>query len=209
MSSERHPIGVMLSGSGRTLVNLCDRIDAGRLDARIALVIASRECLGAQRARERGVPTIVEPGDIERDRLGSLLRDHGVRWVVLAGYLRLLRVPPGYEGRIVNIHPALLPSFGGKGMYGDRVHRAVLEHGCKVTGCTVHLCDDRYDTGPIVAQAACEVLDDDTPESLAARVFALECEVYPRALGALFEGRVVVEGRRARILSGGRANLGA
>lgn len=203
------PLAVMLSGSGRTLVNLCERIDAGDLPARVGLVIASRECLGAERARERGVPTIIEPGAIDRARLGSLLRDHGIEWVALAGYLRLLSVPPGYEGRIANIHPALLPAFGGVGMYGERVHRAVLEHGCKVSGCTVHLCDERYDTGPIVAQASCEVRDDDTPATLASRVFALECAVYPEALAALIEGRVVVDGRRSRISPRAHANQNA
>lgn len=206
MSEHATPIAVMLSGSGRTLVNLCERIDSGRLPARIGLVIASRECLGAQRARERALPTIVEPGNIERARLGALLREHGVRWVVLAGYLRLLSVPEGFEGRIVNIHPALLPAFGGKGMYGDRVHRAVLDHGCKVTGCTVHLCDERYDTGPILAQATCDVRDDDSASTLAARVFALECEVYPETIAALLEGRVEIEGRRSRIFPGDPAN---
>ena len=107
----------------------------------------------------------------------------------------------------MNIHPAL-PSFGGKGMYGDRVHQAVLDHGCKVTGCTVHLCDDRYDTGPIVAQESCEVRDADTAHTLAARVFALECRVYPVALRALIEGRVVVDGRRSRILPASPAKIG-
>lgn len=200
------PIAVMLSGSGRTLVNLCERIDAGRVPARIALVIASRECLGAQRARERGIPTVVQTGNIERARLGALLRDHGARWVALAGYLRLLSVPEGFDARIVNIHPALLPAFGGKGMYGDRVHQAVLDHGCKVTGCTVHLCDDRYDTGPILAQATCEVREGDDASSLAARVFALECEVYPETIAALLEGRVEIDGRRSRIFPRDHAN---
>lgn len=206
MSDERPPIAVMLSGSGRTLANLCDRIGAGDLPARVAVVIASKECPGAQRARDRGIPTIIEPGVLPADRLDSILREHGAQWVALAGYLKMVNIPHAFEGRVVNIHPALLPAFGGPGMYGDRVHRAVLAHGCKIAGCTVHLCDERYDTGPIVLQRACEVRDDDTPESLAARVFELEQQAYPEALAALIEGRVVIEGRRTRILPRSHAN---
>ncbi len=209
MTDAQSPIAVMLSGSGRTLVNLCDRIDAGEVPAKITLVIASKECLGAQRARDRGLPVVIEPGVIPADRLAELFRAHGVEWVVLAGYLKLVHVPDGFEGRIVNIHPALLPAFGGPGMYGDRVHRAVIEHGCRVTGCTVHLCDERYDAGPIVLQRACEVRDDDTPETLAARVFELETRAYPEAITALLEGRVVTEGQRTRILARSAANQNA
>lgn len=206
MSDASAPIAIMLSGSGRTLVNLCERIDAGELPARIAVVIASKECLGAQRARDRGFPTMVEPGVLAAERLNTILQGHGARWLVLAGYLKMVNIPRAFEGRVVNIHPALLPAFGGPGMYGDRVHRAVLEHGCKIAGCTVHLCDDRYDTGPIVLQRVCEVRDDDTPDSLAARVFELEKRAYPEALTALLEGRVVVDGRRTRILPRTHAN---
>jgi phosphoribosylglycinamide formyltransferase-1 len=209
VSDESAPIAVMLSGSGRTLVNLCDRIDAGDLPARVAVVIASKECLGAQRARDRGIPTLIEPGVLDADRLDSILREHGAQWVVLAGYLKMVNIPRAFEGRVVNIHPALLPAFGGPGMYGDRVHRAVLAHGCKIAGCTVHLCDERYDTGPIILQRACEVRDDDSPDSLAARVFELEQRAYPEALAALIEGRVVVEGRRTRILPRTHANQGS
>lgn len=206
MNDAQTPIAVLLSGSGRTLANLCERIDAGDVPARVALVIASKECLGAQRARDRGIPTLVEPGTIPADRLADLLREHGAAWIVLAGYLKLVNVPREFAGRVVNIHPALLPAFGGPGMYGDRVHRAVLDHGCKIAGCTVHLCDERYDTGPIVLQRACEVRDDDTPETLAARVFELEKRAYPEAIAALIEGRVIVEGRRTRILPRAHAN---
>jgi phosphoribosylglycinamide formyltransferase 1 len=209
MIESRTPIAVMLSGSGRTLVNLCERIDAGEVPAKLALVIASKECLGAQRARDRDIPVVIEPGVISAERLATLLHAHGAEWAVLAGYLKLVHVPEGFKGRIVNIHPALLPAFGGPGMYGERVHRAVLEHGCRITGCTVHLCDERYDAGPILLQRACEVLDDDTPETLAARVFALETRAYPEVITALLEGRVVVEGRRSRILDRSAANQSA
>ena len=192
-------LAVLISGGGRTMVNLAERIDRGALAASIGMVIASRECPGAELARERGITTRVIGGTIPRDVLGGMLQDAQIGLVVLAGYLKLVQVPRGYEGRVVNIHPALLPGFGGPGMHGEHVHRAVLDAGCKVSGCTVHLCDERYDTGPILAQAACEVRDDDSPASLAARVFALECDLYPRTLERLLAGRVKVLGRRAWI----------
>lgn len=178
----------MLSGGGRTLLNLLKHIDAGTLRATVALVIASSECVGAQRARDAGLAVVVEPGRIGRERLGELLRAHGVEWVVLAGYLKLIDIPPGFEGRVVNIHPALLPKHGGPGMYGHRVHEAVLKAGDRESGCTVHLCDARYDTGPIVLQKRVPVLAGDTADDLAKRVFEAECEAYPEALGMLFAG---------------------
>ncbi|MCC6676192.1 MAG: phosphoribosylglycinamide formyltransferase [Phycisphaerales bacterium] len=178
----RHRLAVMLSGSGRTLLNLQKEIDAGRLDARIVLVIASKECLGAERARGLGLTTIVEPGVIAAERLGALLRDAGAEWMALAGYLKLIKIPPGFERRIVNIHPALLPKYGGAGMHGHHVHEAVIAAGEKESGCTVHLCDAHFDSGDIVLQKRCPVLPGDTAETLAARVFELECEAYPEAL---------------------------
>lgn len=185
-------LAVMLSGSGRTLLNLLDRVEDGSLAATIPLVLASRECLGAQRARDRGVPEVlVIPGEIPPEKLGSLLRGNAIEWVALAGYLKLIHVPQGYENRIVNIHPALLPDFGGPGMYGDRVHEAVLRSGAPESGCTVHLCDAQYDRGPIILQKRCPVRPDDTPHTLADRVFALECEAYPQALQLLMTSGVV------------------
>lgn len=183
-------LAVMLSGSGRTLLNLLDAIGDGRLHATIPLVIASRECLGAERARARGVPTIILPGTIPRDRLASVLAEHQIDLVVLAGYLRLIEVPEEFRSRIVNIHPALLPAFGGKNMYGDHVHAAVLAAGVPETGCTVHFVDDRYDTGPIIAQASVPVLPGDDVHTLAARVFEAECRLYPQALQQVISGRV-------------------
>lgn len=181
-------IAVMLSGSGRTMVNLAETIARGELAAEIGLVIASRECPGAARARERGFDVRVIPGDVPRERLGELLHRERIQWLVLAGYVRRVAIPPGFEGRVVNIHPALLPRFGGRGMYGHHVHEAVLRAGDTESGCTVHLCDEAYDRGPIVLQRRCPVLPGDTPETLAARVFALECEAYPEALRRLLGG---------------------
>jgi len=201
------PIAVFLSGTGRTLANLLGRIDAGDLAARVALVVASRDCPGLERARERELDSRVIPGDVPAERVDQLAREANADLIVLAGYLRLLGVPDRLRGRIVNIHPALLPSFGGPGMFGARVHTAVLDAGCKVSGCTVHLCDDRYDTGPILAQACCPVNPDDTPASLGARVFELERELYPRVIAALIEGRVRTDGRRAWIRPGTGATV--
>ena len=173
---------LMISGGGRTALNIADEIDSGNLDAEIAMVIASRECVGAERCRDRGLNVIVERGVLPADWLGEVLQMAEVDLVCLAGYLKLLPIPAGWEGRILNIHPALLPKFGGPGMYGDRVHRAVLEAGEQISGCTVHLCTDEFDRGPIVVQRTCPVLPDDTPETLAARVFEQECIAFPEAI---------------------------
>lgn len=180
-------LAVFLSGTGRTLVNLAGAIERGELPAEIGLVVASRPCQGIERTRELGLRSMVIEGDIGLESLEGLLEENRIDWVVLAGYLRLLPVPAKWRGRVVNIHPALLPDFGGPGMYGDRVHRAVLESGARESGCTVHLCDGGYDTGPIVLQRRCPVLDGDTPGTLAERVFALETEAYPEALRLLIE----------------------
>lgn len=178
-------LAVLLSGSGRTLLNLLDEIDARRLHAEIALVIASRECLGAERARERNIPTEVLPGRIPAQTLQQRFDSSRIAWGVLAGYLQLLDVPPAYAGRIVNIHPALLPRHGGPGMYGHHVHRAVLDAGDTESGCTVHLVDGEYDHGQTILQRRCPVLPTDTPDTLAARVFEQECIAFPEALRTL------------------------
>lgn len=172
----------MLSGGGRTALNLLDAIQRGSLNARIVRAIASKPCAGVERLLARSVPTDIIEGEIPPDRLAEILRDHRIDLVALCGYLRYVHVPPRHEGRILNIHPSLLPKFGGKGYYGDRVHRAVLETGERESGCTVHAVDDRFDHGPIILQKSCPVLPDDTPQSLASRVFALECEAFPEGL---------------------------
>jgi len=179
---KRARLVLLISGGGRTALNILDEIERGALDAEIALVIASRECAGADRCRGRGMEVIVEQGVIPPDRLKNILRGVRADLVCLAGYLKLLPIPEGWAGRILNIHPALLPKFGGPGMYGDRVHRAVLEAGETESGCTVHECTDEFDRGRVVVQRRCPVLADDTPESLAARVFEQECIAYPEAI---------------------------
>ena len=182
-------IAVFVSGGGRTLKNLDSAIQRGELPARIVLVVASKECPGAEFARERGYHTVVDGALDDVSVVEAMLADAGAEWVILAGYVRLVPIPAQWRGRVVNIHPALLPRHGGKGMYGQRVHAAVLEAGDAESGCTVHLADGEYDRGDILAQARCPVLPDDTPQTLASRVFELETELYPRALAKLFADR--------------------
>src|SRR5688572_29667200 len=201
-------VAVLLSGGGRTLQNFLDLARAGELAVEIPLVIGSKAGIyGLERAREAGVPQIhvVERrsfrslADFSRE-IFSLCDRHGVGLVALAGWLSLLEIPERYNDRIMNIHPALLPAFGGKGMFGHHVHQAVIDHGCKVTGCTVHFCDNAYDTGPIVLQRVCPVLDDDTADTLARRVFEQEMVAYPQAIRLYAEGRLKIEGRRVRVV---------
>jgi formyltetrahydrofolate-dependent phosphoribosylglycinamide formyltransferase len=206
-------LAVLLSGGGATLQNLLDRIAAGSLCAEVACVVSSKAgAHGLTRAQSAGRPAFV----VERKacasredfsaRIFAHCRNAGADLVCLAGFLQLLHIPEDFMGRVLNIHPALIPAFSGKGFHGLAVHRAALETGVKVSGCTVHFADNEYDHGPIVSQRVVPVLDDDTPESLAARVFAQECEAYPEAIRWFAEGRLAIEGRRVRLRAeGGRA----
>ena len=205
MPSSPLRLAVLLSGSGTSLQNLIDVIAAGRLDARIEVVIGSRPNLpGLQRAAAAKLANFIVDRRAFDDcasfsqEVFRLCDDAGIDLVCLAGWLCLVELPQRYAGRAMNIHPALLPSFGGKGMYGRRVHQAVLDHGCKVSGCTVHFVDNTYDTGPIILQRTCPVLDDDTPETLAHRVFEEEKIAYPEAIRLFQSGGLRVEGRRVR-----------
>jgi formyltetrahydrofolate-dependent phosphoribosylglycinamide formyltransferase len=201
-------LAVLLSGSGRTLQNFIDRIRAGKLDARIRVVISSRaDAYGLERARQNGIPAVIissrkHPGFKTMGRtLEAELDKWPVDLITLAGFMCLVAIPDKFIGRAMNIHPALIPAFCGKAMYGHFVHEAVIESGCKVTGCTVHFADNEYDHGPIILQKPVPVLDDDTPNSLADRVFQQECEAYPEAIQLFAEDRLRIEGRRVRILS--------
>ncbi|MCE9589108.1 MAG: phosphoribosylglycinamide formyltransferase [Planctomycetes bacterium] len=199
-------LGVLISGGGTTMTNLAGVIARGELDAKIAVVISSSaEAGGVEKARKLGLPVevVARKGHDSPARFSDVifarLRDAGVELVCLAGFLCLLTIPDDFAGRIINIHPALLPSFGGKGMHGHHVHAAVIAAGCKVSGCTVHYADQTYDTGPIIVQRTCPVLEGDTPDALAARVFEQECLAYPEAIRLIAAGRIKVDGRRARI----------
>jgi formyltetrahydrofolate-dependent phosphoribosylglycinamide formyltransferase len=196
-------VAVLLSGTGTSLENLFERIDAGEVPARVVVVIASKPGAGGlARAARRGVPAVAIPrrehSDVARfnDALHAELARHEVDLVLLLGFLSPFE-PRGFAGRVMNVHPALIPAFSGKGYYGHRVHEAVLESGVKVTGATVHFADDQYDHGPIILQEAVPVLDDDTPDTLAARVQAAERRLLPEAVRRFARG-LVVDGRRVR-----------
>ncbi len=199
-------ISVLLSGSGTTLENLLEQRSKGLLDVDVVSVISSREkAYGLERARRHGIPAhaVVRKAHADEhafnDALHRVLDADPPELLVLAGFLSKIELR-GYSGRAVNVHPALIPAFSGPGFYGERVHRAVLEAGVKLTGVTVHFCDEEYDTGPIILQEAVPVEDDDTVETLQARVMAAERRVYPRAIQWIAQDRVRIDGRRVRIL---------
>lgn len=205
-------LAVFASGGGSNLQALLDAIGLGDLPAEVALVVADRPGAGAlERAARHGVPPLVlPPADFpDAEAFGrallARLEEHGVDFVALAGYLR--HVPEGvvraFRHRMLNVHPSLLPAFGGAGMYGRRVHEAALAYGVRWSGATVHLVDEAYDTGPIVLQEPVPVEPGDTAETLAARILAVEHRLYPEAVRLFAEGRVRVEGRLVRI-EGGR-----
>jgi formyltetrahydrofolate-dependent phosphoribosylglycinamide formyltransferase len=192
-------ITVLLSGSGRTLQNLIDERAAGRLDIDIRLVIASKPGLaGSERAIKAGLrheivdrKTSADVKDFSR-RVFALCESVRPDLICLAGWLHLLEIPPWAAGKIINIHPSLLPRFGGRGMYGHKVHQAVLDAGCTESGCTVHFVDGSYDTGPILLQRVCPVLPADSADDLAKRVFEEEKIALPEAI------RLIQQGRRYR-----------
>jgi phosphoribosylglycinamide formyltransferase 1 len=200
------PIVVLISGGGTTLANLVEKIAAGRLPINIRLVISSNPAArGVQIAQAAGIETrVVERNSFATPEAFSqaifgACREAGARYVVMGGFLIHVLIPPDFENCVLNIHPALIPAFCGKGFYGHHVHEAVLDYGAKVSGCTVHFVDNQYDHGPVLLQKVVPVLDDDTPDALAARVFAAECEAYPEALTLLAGGQVAVEGRRVSV----------
>jgi phosphoribosylglycinamide formyltransferase 1 len=196
-------LAVLISGGGTTLQNFIDRIRDGALDAEVAAVISSSPtAYGLERAKAAGLPTFV----VERRRGQSveefsranfdIIRKSAPGLICFAGYLKLLRIPDDYAGRVMNIHPALIPAFCGAGFYGHAVHQAAIDHGVKVSGCTVHFVNNEYDAGPIIIQRTCPVLDDDTPDTLAARVFREECIAYPQAIRLFQAGRLKIAGRK-------------
>ncbi|UCE60929.1 MAG: phosphoribosylglycinamide formyltransferase [Phycisphaerales bacterium] len=200
MSDGKLQLAVLISGTGRSLVNMQERIAAGTLDAKIKLVISSRgDVAGVDRARELGLETVI----IERrglsaeefqQKLTNTLVEANPDLICMAGFLSLWHIPDDFHGRVINIHPALLPDFGGKGMYGHHVHEAVLRAGKVVSGCSVHFCDNEYDHGPVILQRQVPVKPGDTPDDLAARVFEQECIAYPEAIQLFADGRVKLDG---------------
>lgn len=183
------PVAVFLSGSGRTLENLIRHRDERGLAIEIRLVISSsNKVRGVEIAREAGLTVLVVPklASLTESEYSEAMfgpcRSAGVKLVVMAGFLKHVLIPPDFAGRVINIHPSLLPAFGGPGMYGSRVHQAAIDRGVSYSGCTVHFVDNEYDNGPIILQRVCEVRPDDRPETLAARVFELELEALPTAI---------------------------
>ncbi|MFT5051366.1 MAG: phosphoribosylglycinamide formyltransferase-1 [Chlamydiales bacterium] len=182
-------LGVFVSGTGRHLENFAQQIAQGHLQAEIGLVLSNKAGVKAlERAQRLGLDSCVLDPERELDaaafseRAFASVEEHGCGTVLLAGFLRKLVIPQPWIGRVLNIHPSLLPAFGGKGFYGSRVHRAVLERGCQFSGCTVHYVDNEYDHGPILLQRCLRVEGDDTPDSLAGRVFDEEQIAYPEAV---------------------------
>ena len=200
-------LGVLISGGGSNLASFLKHQSSGGLNAEFPLVIASRhDCGGLQLAKNAGIRTETvsrksyKSPDEFSATIFALLRDADVDLVILAGFLCLLRIPPDFANRVMNVHPALIPAFCGKGLYGAKVHEAVLARGAKVSGCTVHFCDNVYDHGPIIVQHTVPVLEGDTPSTLAARVFQAECEAFPEAIRLFAEARLEVTESRVRIL---------
>jgi formyltetrahydrofolate-dependent phosphoribosylglycinamide formyltransferase len=203
-------LAILLSGGGSTLQNFIDVIAAGELDAEIAVVIASRiDAGGLQRAERAGLAAIAIPrrqfadAVAFNDALHAELARHDFDLILLAGFLSPFQLRGRYGQRVMNIHPALIPAFCGQGFYGMRVHQAAIDSGVKVSGCTVHFADDEYDHGPIILQGSVPVLDDDTADTLAARVHSVENELYPEAVRRWAAGRLVVSGRRVLTSTGG------
>ena len=201
-------LAVFASGGGTNFQAILDAVENGTLPLTVALCLSNTPKAAAlARAERHDVPTaVLDPRDFETETpyaeaLMQVLGEHEVNFIALAGYLRKIpaAVVSAFRGRMVNIHPALLPAFGGKGLYGRRVHEAVLAYGVRWTGATVHLVDEEYDTGPIVLQEPAPVMPGDTPDSLAARVLRVEHRLYPQALRLFAEGRVRIEGRIVRI----------
>jgi formyltetrahydrofolate-dependent phosphoribosylglycinamide formyltransferase len=199
-------LAVLLSAGGTTLQNLIDRIGDGRLKAQIVQVVSSNpEAYGMERAKKAGLPVALvtrkEAGSREEfsRRIFEHCRQAKAELVCMAGFLQLVTVPDDFLGRVMNIHPALIPSFCGKGYYGHHVHEAVLAYGAKVTGCTVHFADNEYDHGPIILQKPVPVLDNDDADTLARRVYEQECEAYPEAIRLFAEGRLKIVGRRVLV----------
>lgn len=201
----RRPVrlGVLISGGGTTLANFREFIESGKLEAEIAVVVASRpDCQGVARAAEAGLPCVVH-GRRQFDSVDSFsgavfetLRRHDVDLVLLAGFLSLIQIPDDFACRVLNIHPSLIPAFCGRGWYGHHVHEGVLNRGARISGCTVHLADNEYDHGPIILQEAVPVLDEDTADTLAARVFEVECRAYPEAVRRYISGELARQGNR-------------
>lgn len=195
-------LAVLISGGGTTLRNLLTVIDRGELSAQVVLVISSTRAASGLRFAEEGQiasQVIRRTAEMTDEAYSEVVfqpcREAGADLVVMGGFLKHVLIPKDFDGRVMNIHPSLIPSFCGHGFYGHHVHEGVLNYGVKVSGCTVHFVDNQFDHGPIVLQETVPVHEDDTPETLAARVFEQECVAYPKAIQWFAEGRLTIHGR--------------
>ncbi len=197
-------IAVFVSGKGTNLLNIIRKAKDGFLRSEVKLVISDRYCEAIESSERAGIRTkVVDPKDFSDEMdfgnaMLDILRKREIELIVLAGFLKKIPdiVIKSYTNRIINIHPALLPSFGGKGMYGMRVHQAVIDYGCRVSGVTVHIVDVEYDHGPVLLQKCVAVTDDDTPDSLASKVHELEYELLPEAIRLFENSQVKIDGRK-------------
>ena len=200
-------LAVLLSGGGTTLQNFIDKIKEGKLSADIVVVISTRaDAYGLTRAEKAGIPHFVIPSKEYKGKVGqfsdavfSKLDDFKPDLVAMAGFMCLLRIPERYLGKVMNIHPALIPAFCGDKLYGNFVHEAVVAYGVKISGCTVHFADNRYDHGPVIIQRSVPVYAADTPDDVAKRVFSQECIAYPEAINLFAAGRLEIDGRIVKI----------
>ena len=199
-------LGVLISGGGTTLINIQNLIDQGQLNAEVAVVISSlSKVAGVKRAENAGnkVKIIRKKDSTDINEFSKSIEETltaaNVDLVIQAGWLCLWKIPNKYKNRVMNIHPALLPAFGGKGMWGHNVHEAVLRSGAKISGCTVHFCTNEYDKGPIIVQRSCPVKEDDTPDTLTARVFEQECIAYPEAIKLFADNRLLVYNNKVKV----------
>jgi phosphoribosylglycinamide formyltransferase-1 len=199
-------VAIFASGGGSNFQTLLDRVSSGDLHCNLALCVGNNsKAFAFERARTSSIPVChIAPShfttiDLYEKALLSVLEKNGIELIVLAGYMK--QIPASliraYPNRIINIHPGLLPAFGGKGLYGEKVHQAVLDYGAKISGITIHYVDEEYDHGPIIFQACAPVLDEDDARSLAARVLLLEHENYWKVIEAIVNGRITVNGKRA------------
>ncbi len=200
-------VAVLLSGEGTSLENLFEQIESGALNAQIVAVISSKENVGGlERARRRGVPALAVPRNQYpdsgkfNDAIHAELDRHAVDLVACLGFLSPFETRGKFDGRAINVHPALIPAFCGKGYYGQRVHEAVLASGATASGATVHFIDDEYDSGPIILQEEVAVRADDTAASLAERVQAIERRLVPKAIQLFADNQLVIEAQKVRIL---------
>ena len=201
-------LAILISGGGTTLQNLIDGINDKTLNANIQIVISTApDTHGIKRAEQNSIPVAIverkgfDNSDNFSNTIINEIEKYSVDLIILAGFLHLFKIPDKYTGKVMNIHPGLIPSFCGKGYYGHHVHEAVIESGVKVSGCTVHFVDNEYDCGPIIIQRVVQVHEDDSPETLAQRVFKEECIAYPEAINLFAEGRLKIEERKVKVLN--------